>query len=566
MRLETITSTDRLRELTAAWDELARAGGSGALFRSPRWLLAWWRAYREALGAELVCIAGWDGDALVFLAPLYRRTHAGQGIKLRELRLMGDAGPRAPVTDLLCAPGHEERAAQLCADALLAQDPPWDVVDLQPLRDPSRVRAFLVQRLDPSGKRVETTESVGATRLGLSLAGMDIDEVLPPEDSARSYAEDQRSLQKGLAALRRLSRLEWADREEASPLADAEATQLLSEVVADLGREGKARLARLDEHTGEAIAAALVVDDDDVAVVLALAVDPEYPHTGVATRLLAAEARAALERGKTALKVALGAGEFIPPPLPTVRRRAIHVRIFNSSTPAALARTYGSLRRRVDAAREAPHAAAAGARAAWSRIRTAAASVAHMGRLHLYRGELWIRGVPLPSGLQIATFTEADFDALDEPVRAELTAALELDEAYSRLKWRRGDLVALARSDGHPAGIAWCARSAVRVPELDREFRPGPHECYIHDVFVAPRARGRAIAPAMLEFLAAALRQVDVYRSWALIEPTNAASARAFQKAAYTAVAEIVYARMASVERVTVRPPDQEAKKLLGLP
>ena len=69
----------------------------------------------------------------------------------------------------------------------------------------------------------------------------------------------------------------------------------------------------------------------------------------------------------------------------------------------------------------------------------------------------------------------------------------------------------------------------------------------------------------MLEYLAGELRQQDVYRSWALIEPSNVASVRAFEKAAYTPVADIVYARMANVERVTVRPPDPEAKQLLGL-
>ena len=70
----------------------------------------------------------------------------------------------------------------------------------------------------------------------------------------------------------------------------------------------------------------------------------------------------------------------------------------------------------------------------------------------------------------------------------------------------------------------------------------------------------------MLEFLAGELRQSDVYRSWALIGPSNVASIRAFKRAAYTAVAEVVYARMANVERVTVRPPDPQAKQLLGLP
>ena len=62
----------------------------------------------------------------------------------------------------------------------------------------------------------------------------------------------------------------------------------------------------------------------------------------------------------------------------------------------------------------------------------------------------------------------------------------------------------------------------------DEHVRPVAGECYIHDVYVAPDARGRNVAPAMLEFLARELRRRDVYRAWALIERSNSASTRAF--------------------------------------
>jgi GNAT superfamily N-acetyltransferase len=161
--------------------------------------------------------------------------------------------------------------------------------------------------------------------------------------------------------------------------------------------------------------------------------------------------------------------------------------------------------------------------------------------------------------------TEADLDGLSAADRATFIERLELDEAYCRDKWRRGDLVVVATIAGRAAGISWCARSAVPVAEIGREVRPGPAECYIHDVFVAPDARGRNVAPAMLEDLAKRLRQRDVYRAWALIEPSNVASTRAFEKAAYAAVADVIYARMAVVDRILLRPPDPEAKRLLGL-
>ena len=56
-----------------------------------------------------------------------------------------------------------------------------------------------------------------------------------------------------MSALRRLSRLEWAERDEPSPLADPEATALLEEVALELGKQGRVRLARLDDAQGEAV-------------------------------------------------------------------------------------------------------------------------------------------------------------------------------------------------------------------------------------------------------------------------------------------------------------------------
>ena len=111
----------------------------------------------------------------------------------------------------------------------------------------------------------------------------------------------------------------------------------------------------------------------------------------------------------------------------------------------------------------------------------------------------------------------------------------------------------------------WCARTPVYVPDIGREVRPGAGECYIHDVYVHPDERGRQVAPAMLDFLARELRRRDVYRAWALIERTNVASTRAFEKAAYASVADVVYARMGLASRLIVRPPDPEARAFLGL-
>ncbi len=563
IELKTITELAALEAMAGSWRELATSGGVGGLFRGPDWILPWWHAYRRVLAAELFVLCGYEGEQLVVMAPFYRRVgRLGPGLKVREIRMLGDAGPRPPALDILVVPGFEEAAGSALARALKESANDWDLLDLEPMQDPSRVRAYFANRLDSAGHTVASTETGGAQRIALTVAGIDV----ASEDAdlrASAYVDDRAALRKGLAALRRLSRLEWADREEASPLADAEATQLLEEVTLALGTAGKARLARLDDVDGEAVAAALVVDDDDRAVVLALAVDVE--HKGAAARLLTAEARAAAMRNCVALDVVTGAGEYELPALPISRQRALRVRVYGSSSAAAVARTYGAVRRRVEAARDVPGSAAAGARAAWTKIRTAAGNVAGYQRLHLYRGELWTRGFEHTHGLTLDVFTEANFDALERSVQELLVNSLELDVDYCRTKWQRGDLVVLARLSDRPAGVAWSATGKVPAPEIDRTLTFGPGEAYIHDVFVASQARGRNIAPSMLEFLAHELRQRDVYRSWALIGNENLASVRAFEKASYVAVADVIYARMAKVDKLVIRPPDPEAKRVLGL-
>ncbi|HET9623626.1 MAG TPA: GNAT family N-acetyltransferase [Kofleriaceae bacterium] len=564
-----------LRAIEAEWRTLASTGPAG-LFRGPDWAIPWWQAYHATLAAELyvVVVRAGEGDVpvagdntgtkpgdIVCIAPLYRRTVKVALLDTRELRMIGDAGPRPPALDLLARPGWEERAGTAIAKKLIDDAASWDLIDLEPLADPSRVRAHLIQRLAPSGFTIESSPSAGgATRIALAMAPIDA------TDATRVVAtpgDDLAALRKGLSALRRLSRLEWAERDEPSPIADPEATGLLEQVAMELGKQGKVRLARLDDAQGEACAAALVVDDGDRAVVLAMAVDPQIGRASA--RLLHAEAVAARARGCTGIDVVQGAAEYTLPALPTSKQPVLSVRVWGLSTTASVGRTLSSVTRRARRARETPSVAAAQARAAWTRIRSAAASVAQYDRYCLYRGQLWTRGITPVAGLELSRFTEADFEKLDDSQKTDLIEQLAFDEAAARVQWQRGDQTVLATIGARPAGIAWTARGPIEAPELGRVLRMAKYDAYIHSVYVAAAARGRAVAPVMLEQITKELRATDAYRSWALIAADNHASLRAFQKASFTPVCDVIHAKMATVDRVVCRPPDPEAQDLLGL-
>src|SRR5215813_6704014 len=171
---EIVQDPSRLGSLREAWSALARAGGDGALFRGPDWILPWLASFGPALEASLWTIALHDDGKLVGLAPFYQRTARMVGMKSREVRLLGDAGPRPPALDLLVAPGYEEGFAEALV-AKLSEDKSWDVVDLAPLRDPSRARAFVAEKLDTSGRKVDCQEAGTTVAVALAAASVDAD-------------------------------------------------------------------------------------------------------------------------------------------------------------------------------------------------------------------------------------------------------------------------------------------------------------------------------------------------------------------------------------------------------
>ncbi len=378
--------------------------------------------------------------------------------------------------------------------------------------------------------------------------------------------EQIRDGRRGIDELLGLLRRQWAARETTNPSVDVEVVRFLDDVVPGLLRDGLARLGLCFVGV-KPRAANLTVIDVAHQVELLRGADPDLPEAGAEVAWAAVEA--AVRDGARRFEFAAGEAE---PPLPTATATTQRLRAWNGTTRGQLSRRVEALKDVAstvrDQAKLGPLAQKALDRlrdatpANWSR---AIQKVASYSTLHLYRGELFVRDGGGTPALELRLLTRAEVEALSDADRDELVARLDLQLTYCRQKWDRGDLVVLASVDGRPSGIVWCARAAVYVPDIGREVRPQSGECYIHDVYVNPDTRGRQVAPAMLDFLASELRARDVYRAWALIERTNVASTRAFEKAAYASVADVLYARMGLASRLIVRPDDPEARALLGL-
>ena len=573
MRCAILHSAEAFDALAARWDALAQASEAG-LFLSHGWLSAWWRAFHGVDELWVFAVEDEEG-ALVAGWPLHLRAPRSGALRVAELRVIGDLG--GAERSIVCRPGAEQAATAALGEALTAARG-WDVLDVPTSRrdlGEAMERAVLA-----SGGKFDRSLMQGRPYLDLPAAS-DWDEFARTRRPQRSvggavYATAEIDVMHGLEELLRLLRKEWAAREATSPAADPQAVAFLHEMVPTLHARGLVRLGVIAVEGQGAIAADLVVTDGDRAVQLLRGADPEHLPAGVSEQLTWGSIESAVRDGARRFELADDEA-----PWTSARMRVTRLRQWNTTAAGRLHRGVSALTgamRAIDvgplatqkAGRQRPPS---GAWRAFDKLKTATpdvvqravARVATYSTLHLYRGELFARNVRETGELVLSLFTRAQFEALPPAERERYIARLDLQEAYCRQKWDRGDTVVLALGGSLPAGILWCARAPVYVPDIGREVRPGAGECYIHDVYVHPDERGRQVAPAMLDFLARELRRRDTYRAWALIERTNLASTRAFEKAAYASVADVVYARMGLASRLIVRPPDPEARAFLGL-
>jgi GNAT superfamily N-acetyltransferase len=584
MRSAILHSAEAFGALAERWDALASAADAG-LFLSHPWLAAWWRAFHGVDELWVFTVEDDDGT-LIAGWPLCLRAPRSGALRVAELRVVGDLGGTATTAassdrSILCRPGRENEACAALVEALLGARG-WDVLDVPTSRreiSEAMERAAFAQS---SRAKFDRSEQLGRAFIDLPVRSgwEEFARTRRPQRSVGGavYATAEIDVVHGLEELLRLLRKEWAAREATSPAADPQAVNFLHEMVPALHGRGLLRLGIVGVEGQGAIAADLVVTDGNRAVQLLRGADPEHQPAGLSEQLTFGSIEAAVDAGARRFELADDEG-----PWHAVRARVTRLRLWNTTTAGRLHRGVTALTGAMRAIDVGPLAnggkaggrqrSPSGAWRAFDKLRTATpdvvsravARVAAYSTLHLYRGELFTRNVRETGELTLSLFPKRAFDALPPGERERYIARLDLQEAYCRQKWDRGDTVVLAMESGTPAGILWCARTSVYVPDIGREVRPGAGECYIHDVYVHPDERGRQVAPAMLDFLARELRGRDVYRAWALIERTNVASTRAFEKAAYASVADVVYARMGLASRLIVRPPDPEARAFLGL-
>ena len=543
MRTDLVRDADALAGLTREWEALWTRCEEAPATLHPTWIETWWA---ELGGGELRVVVCRDEGELVGVAPFYLTVPRGGRWRRRELRLAAD-GLLPGRSAILARGSHRAAVARAVADAFIEAGG-WDLLDVVLAEEgdlPLLAEAFAAD------ERKTELGPVPGPLLQRTLATSRSPE-LPA--GVRRYDGDRLAVALGAVAALAAT----------GPRSEAAFQRFLAQVATKLHQRGLARIYAAESGGVMTAGALILVDGPRWVVLLAGSTTP-----GSLERVFAAvAAEASLERER---RLVLPVGER---PGGGVGN-AFRLCVYQGTAAGLLQRGYSTLARRAGAM---AGAAVQGMRSPVDRVgerlgrlaeqtpesvQRVVARVATFSRLHLYRGELYVRGAASTEGLALRIFSEADFDRLAD--RAAFLHRLALVEDQARETWWRGDLAILAERDGLPVGILWYARAPVFVPIIGRAVRPLPGESYIHDVFVPPDARGRAVAPAMLDCLARELRQRDTYGAWALIERSNTPSTRAFGKAGYVPVADVIYARMGRASKLLVRPPDADARAFLGL-
>lgn len=232
LRVELVGDAGRLFAVEAAWWDLFARCPLATPFRSPAWLLPWWRAFAPG---PLRTVAVWRGADLVGLAPLYLEEASRRLLPL-GIGLSDDL-------DMLVAPDAGPEAARAILDAL-ARRGGWDLLALEELGPEASALGWAA----PPGWADDGASQSRCPVLAWS-DGARLETLVPPGKLRKLRMARHRAGRRGaaietatvataqdhLAALFRLHAARWESRGEAGVLADP--------VVQTFHREAAPRLA-----------------------------------------------------------------------------------------------------------------------------------------------------------------------------------------------------------------------------------------------------------------------------------------------------------------------------------
>lgn len=162
LSLRLITAGDDLMPLASAWQELLEASAAPQPMCAPNWLITWWQVYGR--DRQLRVGLFYDGDRLVGLAPMCRRTYWYRpAIPFRRLEFLGsdvneNDGVCSEYLNLIIRRGYEPSVLQALVPALeRGAFGSWDECVLSAMDRNHDLTAALTRALSRLDAHVETT-------------------------------------------------------------------------------------------------------------------------------------------------------------------------------------------------------------------------------------------------------------------------------------------------------------------------------------------------------------------------------------------------------------------------
>jgi CelD/BcsL family acetyltransferase involved in cellulose biosynthesis len=314
-RIETLTHLDQLAPRAEQWDDLVRSAPRPSPFLLHDWIAEWWRHYGRSQDSLRIHVA-LRGDTLVGALPLCTRRRLG----LRVTEFIG--GTKAPLADLLLAPGEDGDTAAALADELSRGS---DYIDLSGLRADSRIASVLpqgslelIERIEaPVLEFGESWEDAYKARVSSKARSerrrhrRRLERLGPVEVLVARSAEE---LEARLAAASEIHRRRWRGRRETSGFDSKVGQAFRRAVLARLAPKGLPRLLTISVG-GKTIAFSLHLVFERTVYGMTMGFDPEFAAYSPGTETLFCSLESAAADG--AVRV-----EFLGAEAPYKRRLA----------------------------------------------------------------------------------------------------------------------------------------------------------------------------------------------------------------------------------------------------
>jgi CelD/BcsL family acetyltransferase involved in cellulose biosynthesis len=251
VRIEEVTSAERLAGLAGEWRALYERCPAATPFQSPEWVLAWLaQIYR---GGDIWALAVREDEALLALAPLFIHRNQ-QNPALRQVSFLG-AGI-SDYLDILATPVAADTAARRILAHLAEHSDRWDICDLRELRPDSALLRISV----PDSLETRTLETDTCPVLKLPRTTQEFSEQLDAKFRKNLHYYRQRlsrhaqigfetakreTVDEFVDALLRLHQARWQLRGEAGVLATAALGRFHHAVAASFVLRGNLRMHAL---------------------------------------------------------------------------------------------------------------------------------------------------------------------------------------------------------------------------------------------------------------------------------------------------------------------------------